>query len=119
VTTLFSLHHTRTTNTTTRRSLTKTCCRMVRADTPLRINRVVVEGQWDGRMEGGREGRHEGMRPSATEHHTHIDAVHHHVMHAGNKRTDPSVIEDELQEAYRASTVEGVHRGLQRYVSLR
>ncbi|GAB5034459.1 sorting and assembly machinery component 50 putativ [Nannochloropsis oceanica] len=48
---------------------------MVRADTPLRINRVVVEG---------------------------------------NKRTDPSVIEDELQEAYRASTVEGVHRGLQR-----
>lgn len=39
-------------------------------------------------------------------------------MHAGNKRTDPSVIEDELQEAYRASTVEGVHRGLQRYVSI-
>ena len=51
-------------------------------------------------------------------HNTHIDAIHHHVMHANNKRTDPSVIEDELQEAYRASTVEGVHRGLQRYVSL-
>ena len=45
---------------TTKRRLTKICGRMVRADTPLRINRVVVEGQWDGRMKEEWVGRRRG-----------------------------------------------------------
>lgn len=44
---------------------------MVRADTPLRINRVIVEGQSDGREGGGEEGE-EGHECLKTPTRTHI-----------------------------------------------
>lgn len=39
---------------------------------------------------------------------------HFYLLWVGNKRTQPEVVEDELQDAYRANTVEGVHRALLR-----